>query len=28
MLDTVLLQIQHTYQLHASTLPGGLLVLT
>ena len=27
-LDTVLLQIQHTYQLHASTLPGGLLVLT
>lgn len=27
-LDTVLLQIQHTYQLHARTLPGGLLVLT
>jgi transmembrane sensor len=27
-LDTILLQIQHTYELNARTLPGGLLLLT
>jgi transmembrane sensor len=27
-LDTILLQIQNTYELHARNLPGGLLLLT